>query len=182
MDDLTDDELKEYADLDGTGTWGDVMPAMARELLRRRHTPNLFSDVAAFNKKFGLPTTPGQRPRLLPEALWTYRCRFAAEEGAETTAAWFAGDIEGVIDGLVDRIYVDLGTLHFMGVPFDDHWQEVQRANMSKIKGPSGKGRTLGLAGIDESFEVRKPAGWLPPDHARVLREHIYIHHDKTQA
>lgn len=46
---------------------------------------------------------------------------------------------------------------------------------MAKEKGPSGKKRALGIPGIDDAFEVRKPEGWRGPDHDRVLRDHVYV-------
>lgn len=51
-----------------------------------------------------------------------------------------------------------------MGLPWQDLWDEVQRANMAKERGPTDK--------RGHSLDVRKPLGWEPPDIEGVLRRH----------
>ena len=37
-------------------------------------------------------------------------------------------------DALIDLTYVAMGTAYMMGLPWQDLWDEVQRANMSKVR------------------------------------------------
>jgi len=69
-------------------------------------------------------------------------------------------DMEQVIDGCVDTIYVATGTLAAYGVPDLPHIIEVNRANDAKF--PNGK------ATLNDIGKFQKPDGWVGPDHARV--------------
>ncbi len=69
-------------------------------------------------------------------------------------------NIEAVIDGCVDTIYVCTGTLAAYGVPDLPHIIEVNRANDSKF--PNG------VATLNDYGKFQKPLGWVGPDHARV--------------
>lgn len=180
---LDDDRLRKLALLPVDADSAEIR-LMAEQLLRHRRArahPDVFGDVGAFHAKFNLPACPAQRPGIADARVMKYRENFLREEIDEYREAWVQGDsYEDAVDALVDLVYVALGTLHFMGAPFDEHWREVQRANMDKVKGDMGKARTADLPGIGEAFEVSKPAGWRGPDHERVLREHLFVHHDKT--
>ncbi len=179
---LDDGRLRKLAMLPVDAS-NDEIKAMAEQLLRYRREPrhpDVFGDVGAFHLKFGLPMAPEVKPRLLPPDLYEYRRRFSAEETTEQDDCQATEDLVGVIDALVDKIYVDLGTLHFMGVDFNSHWREVQRANMDKVKGDMGKARTAGLGDVGATCEIAKPPGWVGPDHGRVLRDYLYVHHDRT--
>jgi len=133
-------------------------------------SPDRFSDVRCFHTKFNLPMHPVVAPHLPARGVYEYRLKFLKEELQELEDAYAEGDLAKFADALVDLDYVTLGTAHFCGLNFDAHWDEVQRANMEKERGPSGKPRASG-PGIDDAFEVRKPPGWRPPDHDAVLRE-----------
>ncbi len=61
-----------------------------------------------------------------------------------------------IADSLVDQIYVLVGTALEFGIPLDRVWNEVQRANMSKV-GPDGVRKRA-------DGKVLKPEGWTPPD------------------
>lgn len=127
-------------------------------------SPDLIRDVRDFGVKYGLPLSDD--PHLLALADWRYRYGFLQEEMAETDQAYHEGDLAGVADGLIDLIYVAIGTLQLMGVPVAEGWNEVQRANMAKERVPSAEGSKRG-----HGWDVRKPAGWKPPDWDRVLRD-----------
>lgn len=67
-----------------------------------------------------------------------------------------------IVDGLVDLIYVAIGTASAAGVNLSPFWDEVHAANMRKfingvVKNASGK--------------VLKPEGWVGPDIVARLRE-----------
>lgn len=71
----------------------------------------------------------------------------------------------GAIDGIVDLIVVAIGTAIEMGIDLDPFWDEVQRANMAKAGGPKR----------DDGKQL-KPPGWVPPDHAKILRERYGVY------
>ena len=115
-------------------------------------------DVKAFHEKMGLHV--GVQPALLTGALKALRRRLIDEElNKELLVALDNDDIEGIIDGGCDSIYVILGLFVSMGVDLDPFWQEVQHSNMSKTGG-----------GKDSGGKVLKPAGWMPPRIAEILK------------
>jgi predicted HAD superfamily Cof-like phosphohydrolase len=86
------------------------------------------------------------------------RLRLIAEELHEVVEAHLAGDLAEFADGLADLAWVVLGTAVEAGIPFDEVWAEVRRANMAKAGGT-----------LDASGKLQKPPGWRPPDVAAVL-------------
>lgn len=134
----------------------------------------MFRDVGIFHEKFSLPTAnPGakyRKPRLLNEEEFKYRLGFLKEELLEFAMAHDGGDIEGAADGLADLIWVALGTAHYMGLPMDEIWAEVRRANLDKRPWQEGdpvKPRAKHLS--DMSLEIAKPAGWRAPELKRII-------------
>lgn len=122
-----------------------------------------FDDVAEFHERFGLLISGGS-PRLLDLELFRFRLKFLHEELDEFTDAHLRGDLVEAADGLIDLVYVALGTAVMMGLPWQALWDEVHRANMKKIRVASSDESKRGSA-----FDVRKPASWVPPD----LRKHL---------
>jgi predicted HAD superfamily Cof-like phosphohydrolase len=82
----------------------------------------------------------------------------------ETEEAYDVDDLVGVADGLIDLIYVAIGTLQLMGVPVAEGWREVQRANMTKERVAKAEDSKRGHA-----WDIKKPEGWEPPNWERVL-------------
>lgn len=115
-----------------------------------------FGDVRGFHIATGLVVR--DRPATLPHADWSRRVRLILEELAELAEAQAAGDLEEFADGLADLAWVVLGTAVEAGIPFDEVWAEVRRANLAKVGGK-----------LDASGKLLKPAGWSPPDVAGVL-------------
>ena len=85
------------------------------------------------------------------------------EELDEFKAANEAEDILESADALIDLVYFALGRLVEMGVPAEAVFQEVQRANMEKVRGDLSK--RPGWNGHD----AVKPEGWKAPDHSWLL-------------
>jgi predicted HAD superfamily Cof-like phosphohydrolase len=130
-----------------------------------------FDDVSIFHKKFGLPHLgDGDPPRLLGGADFHFRRRFLEEELTELVEAQTAGDLAGVADALVDLVYVAMGTAHLMGLPFDELWAEVQRANLSKERATGADDPRSKRA---NHLDVVKPEGWVAPDVEGVIRRHV---------
>lgn len=66
----------------------------------------------------------------------------------------------GMIDAIVDTIYVAIGAAVQMGVDLDPFFEAVHAANMTKRGGPT-----------DLNGKKLKPLGWRPPDIEGVLRK-----------
>jgi dCMP deaminase len=125
---------------------------------------NYFADVDAFHEKFGLPR--GGQPHVLDPDQLQFRVRFMQEELDEFVACSTTGDLPGAADGIADLVYVALGTAVMMGIPMDDVWREVQRANMSKVR---ANGADDERSTRKHSLDVVKPEGWRPPDVAGAI-------------
>lgn len=118
--------------------------------------PSMFDDVAEFHIKIlGQPSA--DTPSLISQEWLLERFRFLAEESNEYLEAGMRGDIVGAVDGLLDIIYVALGTLYIMGIPVQECWNHVQQANMSKVRGMTKRGN---------AFDAAKPTGWVAPEAA----------------
>jgi predicted HAD superfamily Cof-like phosphohydrolase len=128
-----------------------------------------YADVGHFHSKFGLPnaTHEGVFPREWNREFMEFRLKFLQEELREITDALTTGDLVKVIDGLLDLNYVSHGTAQILGIPWQACWNEVQRANMAKEKATAENPGTR-LA----KFDIKKPAGWTPPDIAGILKQY----------
>jgi len=127
---------------------------------------DLLADVVAFHYKFNqLYEGP---PRHLPPDLARFRFSFSREEHHELGTALEAGRANLVVDALLDKIFVDLGTLSLMGVDVNEAWRRVVRANMSKVlaaRAPEGSQ----VSGRDMAYDIVKPPGFEPPDHRDLV-------------
>ena len=113
--------------------------------------------VREFHEAFDLGAPANLEAESFPAEL---RIRLIEEEAAEFAVAARAGDLVGVLDALSDLLYVTYGAAVSLGVDIEPFFDEVHRSNMAKVGGtrrPDGK--------------WLKPAGWQPPDLARILRE-----------
>lgn len=133
-----------------------------------------FKDIAAFHEKFGLAYDG--HPRALDGELREFRVKFIQEEFDEyrsanakalqevhaTHGSFDQGEytiqLEHALDGLVDLVYVTLGTAYLHGFNFEEAWKRVHFANMAKVRATE---KTQSLRG--STLDVVKPAGWMPP-------------------
>lgn len=123
---------------------------------------SIFDDVALFHTRvLELETRPVTlcNPDFILE-----RARFIQEETSEFLDAALSDNIMGAVDGLLDIIYVAAGTLWFMGIPSQECWNAVQKANMAKVRGQTSRGNAI---------DAVKPEGWIPPegDIARAIEK-----------
>lgn len=149
-------------------------------------------DVQRFHDKFRIPRL--DRPGFLPEDDMRMRLNFQLEELLETAGACgfqVAVTSEGKLcfecvgepvnlaeafDGLLDQVYVALGTADRMGLGgmvsapgaatsiWWEGWRRVQRANLAKVL----------VANSDDSkrgsrYDVKKPRGWRAPEFDDLL-------------
>ena len=108
--------------------------------------------VRLFHEKFGAPHPDA--PTLLTPQRAKARADWMQEEIEEFLQATALVD---QADAMIDLIYFALGTLVEMGVPPDELFAVVQKANMDKLW-PDGKVHRR------EDGKVIKPAGWQPPE------------------
>lgn len=81
------------------------------------------------------------------------------EEFEETWTAHLNGDAEEIVDGHIDLLVIAIGNLYLAGVDVEKAWDEVFRANMSKVRGVKPGRESSG------GFDVYKPEGWKAPSH-----------------
>ena len=129
-----------------------------------------FNDVVNFHQKFGVPVLnePGFLSELAPDAA-KFRVGFLQEELDEFKKSLEDKDLVGAYDALLDLVYVAYGTANMMGVSpemWQELWDNVQTANMSKVRATSASQSKRGT-----SLDVVKPAGWVSPEtkHAETL-------------
>ena len=124
----------------------------------------LLKDIDSFHKKYkfekndkvGIPDD---------NELVNFRTSFLMEELAEYTQAITKKDSAAALDALVDIVYIALGTAWLFNLPFERAWEQVQKANMNKIRTKS-KSKKRGT-----SFDVVKPKGWTAPDIEQIIEE-----------
>jgi predicted HAD superfamily Cof-like phosphohydrolase len=115
----------------------------------------MFEDIKDFHQRFKLTYEGG--PRQLPPDLRSFRVRFLVEELTEYI---LADKLEDQLDGLVDLVYVALGTAYLHGFDFDTAWQRVHMANMLKRRAQRPSDSKRGSV----EYDIVKPEGWRPPD------------------
>jgi len=145
----------------------------------------LFRDIEAFHRKFGLEPTddPGHR---LPDDVLEFRIKFMLEELREyANSVGMDFDVvdgkvsiekvsdefvaEQALDGLLDLCYVAVGSAYLHRFSeFNEAWRRVQEANMSKVRADS--------ADDDRShrkhmLDIVKPVGFKPPVLTDLLDE-----------
>jgi DNA (cytosine-5)-methyltransferase 1 len=129
---------------------------------------DMFDDVRKFHARFGLGYYPSVRPTMPDRATQVFRIDFMQEELDEFDRACIANNLAEAADALADLVWVALGTAHMMGLPFNEVWAEVARANMEKVRA-SGADDPRSKRG--SALDVVKPDGWRPPDHALAIGE-----------
>ena len=97
--------------------------------------------------------------------LINFRTAFLMEELAEYTNAITKKDAAGALDALVDIVYIALGTAWLFNLPFEKAWNEVQKANMSKIRAKDKTGKR------GTKFDVVKPKDWKAPNIEKIIEE-----------
>ena len=124
----------------------------------------LLKDIDNFHKKYGFEKNEKVG---IPDnnELVNFRTAFLMEELAEYTNAITKKDAAGALDALVDIVYIALGTAWLFNLPFEKAWQEVQKANMSKVRAKDKTGKR------GTKFDVIKPKDWKAPNIERIIEE-----------
>jgi predicted HAD superfamily Cof-like phosphohydrolase len=181
------------ADRRSMGHIGTVLRAQADMIAKGLHVrgfdaPDMMLDIEAFHQKFGLEYNG--KPRMLEPDLFKFRKEFIEEELKEwdeeqqgLVEALTGSDgqpdhrriamgLHQQLDALVDLTYVVLGAayLQFGANIFHEAWKRVQAANMKKVRAQTEDESKRG-----STFDVVKPAGWIPPDHHDLVKDHSHI-------
>lgn len=133
-----------------------------REAFAAAVAARMLQKVEAFNREVTALPIPAI-PQILNESRLEWSLTALNEELSELREATEAGDVLESADALIDIVYFALGRLCEMGVPAEAVMDEVQRANMTKVRGELSK--RPGSLGHD----AVKPADWKAPDHAWLL-------------
>jgi predicted HAD superfamily Cof-like phosphohydrolase len=128
----------------------------------------MFNDVKQFHLDIlGVEEAPGLT--MISDMWIMERFRFLAEETNEFLEGAIAGNMIKTIDGLLDTVYVALGTLYMMGLP--EHtvqacWDAIQKANMAKVRGMTARGNKI---------DAIKPLGWIGPEESIAVALAQYL-------
>lgn len=125
---------------------------------------DMYKDIIAFHEKFGLKQIG--KPDLGSKHYQEFRVNFLKEELAELEAGLEKADYAEVFDALIDLVYVAMGTAYGMGFPWQEGWDEVQRANMSKVRANNADDSKRGTL-----LDVVKPDDWKSPDIEGIVME-----------
>lgn len=113
----------------------------------------LVEDNKAFLSKYGFDQDEFNRDKL------EFRNDLLIEEFNEIQEALETKNAEEWVDGHIDILVIALGNLHLAGVDVNKAWKQVQKANMSKIRGiKPGREQSGGT-------DVYKPTDWKAPSH-----------------
>lgn len=121
--------------------------------------PSFFDDVRTFHEAFNLRI--GSEPELPDHDDQQLRLELIREEYAELRSAHADQDIVAIADAIADLVYVACGMAVAYGIPLNQVWDAVQKANMEKL-GPNGPI-------YREDGKVLKPEGWQAADIREVI-------------
>ncbi len=119
--------------------------------------PDIYRDVLDFHEKMGchIALAPQHYSKRDPKALELCE-KLLDEEVAEFKLAMRYGTPSAAANEAVDVVYVSVGNLIRLGLPFDRVWDAVHAANMRKSPQLNGPDPT--------KPKILKPVGWVPPD------------------
>lgn len=120
-------------------------------------------DVKRFQLKFG--QIVNDKPVHLTKRKLGERAEFLQEELDEFKRAIESQDLAEQADALIDLVYVAKGTANMLGLPWEDLWLDVQRANMAKVAGVGKRGHLV---------DCIKPPGWVGPQTLVILHNAGY--------
>lgn len=132
----------------------DAFEAMIRVEEKKRRG---FELVKAMHEQYDFPV--GEKPQLLDPILLLSRSGMMGEELVEFVLACADGSLDGAADALVDMVVFALGTAVMMGLPWQELFEDVQRANTSKVREATARSR----------YDLTKPPGWKGPMTTEIL-------------
>jgi len=132
--------------------------------------PTNFERVGEFHRKFDLPVVDATtKVRLTDNETFLFRLDLILEETTEMLRDHRKGDVAKTADAIGDLLYVTYGLAHYMGLPIDQIFAEIHRANMSKERS-TGNGDARSTRG--SAIDVVKPLDFVPPNIQRIIDAH----------
>jgi predicted HAD superfamily Cof-like phosphohydrolase len=128
--------------------------------IKRKFFYDEMEDVKAFYEKFEQPMSSIPTQDLVTPTRLIERINFMQEELDEFKEGAATRDMALMADSLIDLVYVVKGTAIEMGLPWEELWMDVQRANMAKVIGQTKRGIQI---------DVAKPPGWVGPKTEAIL-------------
>lgn len=119
---------------------------------------DLISDIYKFHDKFKLIP---EHKTCLEDPVARFRYLFMVEELGEWRDGHFLNDLESCLDGMIDLVYVGLGTLVMHGfteAEVKEAWRRVHEANMKKVRASEENPSVR-----NSMYDVVKPKGWVSP-------------------
>ena len=120
-----------------------------------------FNNVKIFMEKFGQMVRT--KPQFLDEKTMQLRLNLIKEELSELEESMKTKNLKEVADALTDILYVTYGAGYAYGIDLDKCFEEVQRANMSKL-GEDGKPI------YNEQGKVMKGPNYIRPDLSKFVK------------
>jgi len=124
--------------------------------------PDIEEDIRDFHKM--LEVEPETYRKALSWETMKFRVQFLQEELDELSLAYAMNKPDEIFDALIDLVYVALGTMYLMDLPFYEGWAEVHKANMLKRR---AKDATESKRG--SSLDAIKDPGWPSPDLSKII-------------
>lgn len=121
---------------------------------------NLAKDIFQFHEKFGVHDIIDKMSKEQLKKYLQFRVDMIKEEVKELQDAVDAGDVEGIVDALVDIDVFTIGTADAFAVNYNVAWDEVMKANNDKK--PGVKAERPNPFGFPDMI---KPEGWKEPSH-----------------
>jgi predicted HAD superfamily Cof-like phosphohydrolase len=123
---------------------------------------DMVAAVKEFQQAFGQRV--GDHPFLPNANERELRMRLMKEEYKEYKKAEKANDLVNLASELADIIYIACGTAVSYGIPLNEVFEEVHKANMSKLI----NGKVIRR----EDGKIQKPEGWQPANIEAILKKH----------
>ena len=120
-----------------------------------------FNNVKIFMERFGQMVRT--KPQFPDEKTMQLRLNLIKEELSELEEAMKTKNLKEVADALTDILYVTYGAGYAYGINLDKCFEEVQRANMSKL-GEDGKPI------YNEQGKVMKGSNYIRPDLSKFVK------------
>lgn len=95
--------------------------------MKRKLEMKNFSDVRDFHIKFDLPSSRSPQP--MDDGVFAFRLGFMKEEFREAEVAYAERNLVGMVDALIDLVYVIYGTVLFLGDRGRENWPSFQIIN-----------------------------------------------------
>jgi predicted HAD superfamily Cof-like phosphohydrolase len=121
--------------------------------------PNVFDAAADFNARIIGIKRPDTPTMLTPARIAAFR-EHLTEESDELL---FAETVADQIDALEDIIFIAAGRLYELGADGQAHFDEISRANGSRVRGDNKKRPNAG------GYDAVKPEGWVGPNHEAII-------------